>query len=211
MTLQLLDKGRILLDTMEYEAQFVDTASDPVCFYMRCPDLSGSFNERWSGRVFRFNFVRGPDAFTFDGRLDSIGLIDREETIFVTMVGFLEKSNRRKSLRIELNVDMEVYRIDPSAPDKVGERVAVGLIFDINEGGLCFLSDSRYKFSDHAGYIASFSIGAERFNLHIRHLRSGDCKHSVQFRYDIVFIFGEEMDKNRFHDVVYRVLQRRIS
>ena len=163
---------------------------DSTTFTLECNALYERPQKFIQGDYLKFTFFRGSEIYTFEGQIN--GIISKyDNRIKVSAVTPLEKSNRRKSNRIQINIPVKIYKKNPAEPNGAGDLVCTGTTFDISNTGICIMSNEKLDLRKSSQFTVEFSLlrFEAPFFLTVNHVRSSACLQFVQFEYDHAFLF----------------------
>jgi len=184
---------------------------DNLSFTMECGALNQLPRELTQGSYLKFTFYRGAEVYTFEGKVN--GSVSKyDDRVLVTAVTPLERSSRRKSQRILINIPVNVYKKDPNQPNGIGNLVCMGTSFDISNTGICVLSDEKLDLRDGTRFIAEFSLHREEtFFLTVIHIRTGNSPNLIQFKHDHAFLFDEESEAEKINKMILSLFQYKLE
>ncbi|MCL2617810.1 MAG: PilZ domain-containing protein [Defluviitaleaceae bacterium] len=198
-------------DSPKIDVAFVDCEGNALHFHIESKELFTDFADNWQGKLFMFTFYRDAYEYTFWGKLERAATVDGHDYVYASVASFIEQKSRRRSLRVELLINITLYKMDPDAPNRLGPLVGAGVMLDISEGGLCFLSNENFKLDKEQDYIVSFAISSlNTFYMHVMIVRVSDSTQSFQYRYEYAFRYGNTTDKKEIHELAYAMLQSKI-
>jgi len=197
LDIQIASDGSRAYGEEALDGTFIDTYND-LLFSFECPELLELKRTPIEGDFLRITFFRGAESYTFEGRLSSgSGSFDKE-LLYADAVSPIEKSSRRKSHRIQVNLPATLYKPSPDQEEMPGELLLKCTTLDISAEGLCLMSNQKLPPGENSHFIAELQLpGKERpVTLSVRHVRTGNCPQLVQYNHDHAFALDDESSKD---------------
>ena len=187
---------------------FIGLEAGVVSFSIECDALLNSEQGLEAGNFLRFTFFRGASMYTFEGVVTEVSPPYNTKRILVDATTLIEISNRRKSHRVEVSVPVNVYREPPDEQSKEEPVMYRGMTMDISDAGLCILSNEKLDLRDGPDFRAEFTLNrSEKFDMPVRHIRTGNSPQFVQYQYDHAFLFDRETDAEKINKMTISLFQ----
>ena len=190
---------------------FIDTYND-LLFSIECPALLKRTRTPQEGDFLRFTFFRGAESYTFEGRINSISEEFGKNLIYVDAVSPLEKSNRRKSQRIQVSLPATLYKQTPDQKDKPGEFSLKCTTFDISAMGMCLLSNERLNLGAGTDFVVELQLpNSGPFILPVKHIRTGNCPQFAAYNHDHAFELDDEGGFNTIYNLTLEIFKLKLE
>ena len=196
LSIELLTREMEPLSDEKFTGKFYDMEKS-LTFYITSDKLLEKFDDHDPSGYLKITFQRGSKAYTFTGKLNSIARKFRDNLILITATSPLESVEFRNAPRVEISLNVNIHKIAPDAPDKVGELLMKGCSHDISSTGICVLSDITIEKKDGDEFIVTFSIIRSRvFSLRVKLMRSGNSPvTSYKYAHGFVFEYDDNSDE----------------
>jgi len=188
-------------------ATFVDTYQD-LLFSIYCPDLISRERTPQEGDYLQITYFRGADTYTFQGRVSHIAMGYGQKLLFANAVTPIEKSNRRKSLRIPISLPAVVRR-----PDQPANQAHRCTTYDISANGLCLVSNQKLDLTHGSDFTIEIELPTyiEPFVLPVKHVRTGSSRQQRQYKYNHAFIFDGDNVAIKIADLTIALFKLRLE
>ena len=187
---------------------FIGMESGIVTFTIESDALLRREKKLEPGNILRFTFFREASMFVFEGRVVEIAPSYSINRIVVDAMSPIEKSSRRKSHRVMLNIPINIYKTIPGRPNETGPIACLGMTFDISDTGICVTSNEKLDLRDGSNFLAEFTLkGSEIFLMPVLHVRTGSCPQLFQYTYDYAFLFDREKDAEKINKMTLSLFQ----
>jgi len=186
MDIQVFSKKNLHLDEKAFLATFLNSDRGNN-FSIECDELYVHANSFAAGCYFEISFFKGAEVNSFRARINGSSLVFGRNAILMTAISPIEKSNRRKTPRIEASFPVNIYH---SIGSMSGELISKETTYDVSNGGINVVTNVKLPIVPNNNYHVEFSIGPGRtFSLVARLLRSGNSPKNLNYRFDHAFIF----------------------
>ena len=201
MDVQFVSKDQKTVESEIFRGVFLDSDGD-ADFYFECDDILEDIADRRKNNYLQFSFYKGSDFFSFSGKIDQERKWNGIRAIKVAMLSGIEKSSRRVAHRIEVSIPIEIA---------FGEMAKVyqGTTYDISNNAIGLMSNDEIKSKDMVDL--TFNLLENDFSFKAKMIRGGLNYKSRHYRYDYVFVFEEENDKEEIQKLVLTMFNYRMS
>ncbi len=220
MDLSFIDNGtnlKISPETLNdnikqsYEAIFHDTIS-ATSFFIESEEFHNDYNKLLANKYINITFFRNSKIYAFKGKAEKAETKNGKYLVMVSQLSPIDVATRRQSPRHEILIQINIYSateniLDPEALNRPEQFLFTAQLFDISNEGLCVLTDRNINPDKEKFYFLEFTLNkTEKFILPARLIRKGDCRQSVQFKYDYGFLFDfshNPAEKQRLVDSIF--------
>ena len=191
------------VDDEVYEALFHDVHDlvKETSFVVQCSRLNRNYLQIGRNTVLEVSFTKGPEVYTFTGRVISKMYSDM---VIIEQVAEIMTLNRRIYQRDEIRVEVKVYGLPEDMCNErrfvqpVSKPLLSDVSFDISAGGMCIVTNVVLKSDCDPYYLLEFSLSSkDQFLLPSIAVRKSNFARSRigKFDYGFQFIFDNMPDE----------------
>ncbi|MCL2605431.1 MAG: hypothetical protein FWD90_13230 [Defluviitaleaceae bacterium] len=161
-----------------------------VSFYVSCDPLYERFEDLNLAQIYTFTFFRGAEAYSFDAKILERKQLFNNDVLLFTATSLVKKYNRRNAHRIRVQMSISLYEKKDDNPNKLGDMVCKGEMYDVSRSGLTLLSNERVNLQLRKVYMSEFVANGITFRFPVEFVRGGERSLSPMYRYDYAFMYN---------------------